>query len=223
MGTSSGTIVYPGLAGPSTVQIPAGAYTQPVQITLQTPASLTCSASPAENLTPTNIGLEATLSPNIEPSQPVGLSMSYQNANVTAFTPGSFVIARCDTTTGVWVPLASTVDPLTQAVTAISDHLSVFQIMQATLLTSVSQFKIGPNPLRPSRGQHQMRFLGPPNTEIRIYTLTGQLVKELTTAADGTAAWDATNKSGRDVASGVYFIFVKASGKSETYKAIVER
>ena len=124
---------------------------------------------------------------------------------------------------GVWVPLASTVDPLTQAVTAISDHLSVFQIMQATLLTSVSQFKIGPNPLRPSRGQHQMRFLGPPNTEIRIYTLTGQLVKELTTASDGTSSWDATNQSGRDVASGVYFIFVKASGKSETYKAIVER
>jgi flagellar hook assembly protein FlgD len=68
-----------------------------------------------------------------------------------------------------------------------------------------------------------MSFVGPAGADVRIYTLSGQLVKDLSLAADGTGSWDGTNKSGANVASGVYFIFVKDGSQNHTYKAIVER
>jgi hypothetical protein len=68
-----------------------------------------------------------------------------------------------------------------------------------------------------------MNFVGPAGAEVRIYTLTGALVKDFALAADGTASWDATNRAGQSVASGVYFVFVKGGGQSQTFKAIVER
>ena len=225
IGSSGGVMIYNGVFGSDNLQIPAGAYSQNVQVTLQTPdqSSLACNASPAENLTPTDIALEVDLNPAIEPTSPVTVSLSYANASIGSMNPEQFLIARCDPTNNTWTPLHSTVDSSAKSVTATSDHLSIFQIMSGTPPTSVSQYKVGPNPLRPALGESQMKFVVPPNSDIKIYTLTGELVNDITAAPDGTASWNATNRSGRAVASGVYFVLIRGNGHSKTIKVIVER
>ena len=68
-----------------------------------------------------------------------------------------------------------------------------------------------------------MKFVGPAGAQVRIYTVTGALVKDMDLFADGTGSWDATNRAGQPVASGVYFVNVKGGGQNQTFKVIVER
>jgi len=64
----------------------------------------------------------------------------------------------------------------------------------------------------------------PLNAKIRIYTVSGDLVRELAeTDTDGIVEWNLKNSSGKDVASGVYIVLVKSGGKTKTYKIAVER
>jgi hypothetical protein len=221
VGPSGGTVASGGV----TLKVPAGVYSENVQISLQPPGSLSCGSASAsvEALTPTNIGVDVILSPDMEPASTVVLTMSYQDADIGSLAASQFVIARCDTATDAWVPLPSTVDAVNQVVTAASSYLSLFEIMQASPPASVAQFKVGPNPLRPSRGQSQMNFVGPAGAEVRIYTLAGELVRELSLAANGSGSWDATNRAGQSVASGVYFVYVRGAGQNHTFKVIVER
>ena len=62
-------------------------------------------------------------------------------------------------------------------------------------------------------------------TEIKIFTITGQLVRELkVTAADlGFKVWDGKNSSGRKAGSGVYLARIKSGSKVITLKIAVER
>ncbi|MCX5790146.1 MAG: hypothetical protein NTX64_16810 [Elusimicrobia bacterium] len=58
---------------------------------------------------------------------------------------------------------------------------------------------------------------------MRIYTLRGELVNNLTTDASGLARWNATNQSGGSVASGVYFVLIKGAGAKRTIEVTVQR
>ena len=69
-----------------------------------------------------------------------------------------------------------------------------------------------------------MNFTGmPPGTRLRIYTLGGDKVRELTADASGQAAWDGTNSAGQNAASGVYIVYVQGAGDSKTLKVAVQR
>jgi kumamolisin len=220
IGPAGGTII----AGGVTLQIPAGAYSQDIQIGIQLPGSRSCGAASVETLTPTGIeGVYVNLNPDIEPAKSVVVIMSYQGADIGTLNQSRFVVAHCDPVSNAWVPLPSTVNAANMTVTAVSSQLSLFQLMQASPPTSVSQFKIGPNPLRPSRGQSQMNFVGPAGAEVRIFTVTGELIKDFALAADGTNFWDGTNRAGQPVATGGYFVSVKGGAQSQIYKVIVER
>ncbi len=87
----------------------------------------------------------------------------------------------------------------------------------------VSQFQVWPNPLRPALGEAQMNFLAPALARLRIYALSGELVRETAAAEDGTAAWNGCDFSGEPVASGVYFIHVENLGEEKTFTVAVER
>ena len=152
-----------------------------------------------------------------------GTTLPSGNTVITISPWAERISARCDTVRNAWVILPSTIDEANGTVTAASGHLSVFQIMQAEPPADAFHFRVGPNPLRAARGQRQMNFLGPAGAEVRIYTLLGELVKDLALAANGTASWDASNRAGQPVASGVYFVHVSADGQSRTYKVMVER
>ena len=57
---------------------------------------------------------------------------------------------------------------------------------------------------------------------IKIYTITGELVKEIDEQTGGMAEWDVTNEKGKEVASGVYLDLVtNEEGGKETGKVVV--
>jgi len=65
------------------------------------------------------------------------------------------------------------------------------------------------------------------NLTIKIYTVTGSLVKTVfsggVSAGKGTIDWDGTNSNGSKVASGIYYIVAKGPGLNKTDKIAVVR
>lgn len=89
---------------------------------------------------------------------------------------------------------------------------------------TVDGIRIFPNPLRPALGQTAMRFQNlPAGARLRIYALSGELVRDLSAEAGGTAVWDGTDKAGNRAASGVYFIYAQGNGTKKTVRAAVQR
>jgi hypothetical protein len=80
-----------------------------------------------------------------------------------------------------------------------------------------------PNPFVAAEGHTEFVFKGLPNTgSIKIYTLSGELVKEIVIAG-GEAKWNARNDDGDEISSGVYVYVVKGEGVTETGKIAVIR
>jgi len=86
------------------------------------------------------------------------------------------------------------------------------------VITSLSNVNAFPNPWdarkpHPSvitiwEGPNQANHL-PDGATVKIFTISGFLVKSLQPANNGTTTWDLTNDSGQQVASGLYFYLVK--------------
>ena len=87
--------------------------------------------------------------------------------------------------------------------------------------------KYYPNPIHPSKGPNyaKMNFANiPAGTRIKIYTLLGQLVRDLEADASGTAVWDGKNNAGEKAASGVYIVYMEdGNGNKKRIKIAVER
>lgn len=84
-----------------------------------------------------------------------------------------------------------------------------------------------PTPFRPSRGHDRITFRGlTVNARIRIYTLSGRLVKTLSKSDGATqdAAWyPVADESGRSAASGVYVYVVEGDSGRKTGKLMIIR
>lgn len=83
-----------------------------------------------------------------------------------------------------------------------------------------------PNPFMPSRGHTWIKFSQlTKKCIIRIYTLAGELVKELTKDAAATDRFEwypVHNKQGQDLASGVFIWYIESSeGQVKTGKLMV--
>ena len=63
----------------------------------------------------------------------------------------------------------------------------------------------------------------PSNATVKIYTLSGALVRELTASDLGVVTWDAKDAGGTFVPSGVYFGLASAGGDTKTFKIVVQR
>jgi kumamolisin len=207
-----------------TLNIPPGAFTTNVGITISGvgAGALPGPVSAAETLAATGVAAQIDLSPLIEPVRNVTMSMTYPASATAGLTPSRFVLARFDTTANTWVPLTSSLSGNT--VTAVSNHLSMFQIMQAAASSSVSSAKAFPNPMRAVLGESTMSFVQlPPGARVRIYAETGVLVRELSADSAGMLTWDGNDKNGGRVASGVYFVYAQSGGERRTFKVAVER
>ncbi|MCL1972303.1 MAG: T9SS type A sorting domain-containing protein [Endomicrobia bacterium] len=92
---------------------------------------------------------------------------------------------------------------------------------------SLDDVKYYPNPIRPSKGLNyaKMNFSNMPvGTRIKIYTMLGQVVRELKADASGTAVWDGKNNAGEKAASGVYIVYMEdGNGNKKRIKIAVER
>ena len=224
--SSSGTIVnFAAPDGPVSVNIPAGAFSVPLNLTIVQPSTYpTITASAGGSATGTGVGIQVTLDQPVQPDQNVTLSISYAGSNLSAFNPAKLVICRYDPTENVWVPLPSTPDPVNRRVVATTEHFSLFQIMSISPAANLSNPKVFPNPFRPALGHTRITFSNlPANAMLRIYDILGEKVRDLTTNASGIASWDSKNSNGNNVASGVYFVLAGSGSSRTTFKVAIQR
>ncbi len=88
-----------------------------------------------------------------------------------------------------------------------------------------SQVKVYPNPVKSIDGHVQVIFMDlTENTTIKIYKISGEVVKEIKEQIGGMAVWDGKNNTGKEVASGVYLYLIKnKAGDKKTGKIAVVR
>ncbi len=210
--------------GTTSVMIPSGALASDQAVVSGFLPQTLPAADGTFGLTPTGVAFSVTPEYPLLPAQSAHLSMGFRSSDVAGLDRSRLVVARYDPTSGIWSPLVSTVDSANGLVAARVDHFSLFQIMLASASSNLGSVRIFPNPLRPSLGQTAVTFANlPQGARVRIYTLTGELLRDLSADSAGLASWDGANSSGRKVASGVYPVFVQGGGKSMTFKVAVQR
>ncbi len=208
--------------GQITVSIPAGAFTQAVTVSLGLPSAFAPPVSPAGTLVASGVGFRVTLDKPLVPGARVPLAVSYRPSDVLGLTESRLILARSDSG-GPWVALPTSIDAASHRASASTDRFSDFQLMQ-TGGADVSDPRVYPNPFRPNRGQAKVNVANlPPFARVRVYTLAGELLKDLSADASGSAAWDGRNDGGRAVASGVYLLLIQSDGDKNVTKLVIER
>ncbi len=209
----------------SQVSAPPGAFGQSQSVILGAVLSLPSAPSSAGAVKASGVGVSVVTIPPVSLLKNVTLSVSYLPADVNGLDRSRLILARYEPVQDLWVPLPSTSDTANNRVIAQTDHFSLFQIMQVDPTgNTVSSVKAFPNPLMFSQGQTTMTFSKlPANARLRVYTVTGALIKDIAVDGTGIARWDATNQAGLGVASGVYFVFAQGDGEQRTVKVAVQR
>ncbi len=223
--SSGTTIVFESPFGQVQVDVPAGCFDDSVQLTVSVPASLPADIT-GNGLQGAGLGIQIENDHDTLPNRPVTLSLDYPISTIqnAGFDEARLVLAWYNPNNGTWLPLETHVNTQTHHLTANTNHLSIFQIMQAQAATTLSSIRVFPNPLRPARGDTDMRFINlPSQASIRFYTLSGELVQTLYSDNTGMASWDGKNASGRTVGSGVYFVIVEGAGDRQKLRVAVQR
>ena len=204
------------------LDVPALTFTVAVSVGINTPVFVPAAAS---GQLASGVAVQITITPLVQPSKGVTITINYTLQDIVGMDASRLVIARYDDSAGKWIPLLSTVDVVHRTVTAITDHFSIFQIMQITPAADLANITVGPNPYKLLRNPGQnVTFRGlPSDGKVKIYTYLGELVKEFSADNSGNAAWDGRNSGGERVASGVYVALVQAAGKKKIFKIMVEK
>jgi hypothetical protein len=94
----------------------------------------------------------------------------------------------------------------------------------ANVITSLAGAKAYPNPWRSDKHANMaVKFDGMPAASlIKIFTISGREVKQLSADSNGTALWDRTNDSGDLVASGIYiYLIIDPQGNETSGKVAI--
>jgi hypothetical protein len=190
-------------------------------------------AHPASN--PTNpcgylvggkpLGVTIYTEGDFQPQVPVTLTLTYPQAetDITNYV-SRLVMARYNPETDQCLPLDTIVDVGRQTITAKLNHFSIFQLMLKDASSNLSAVRVYPNPFYAKRGQGFVTLDNlPASAKIKIYTLSGVKVWEGTASTTGIITWDAVNKSGVLVGSGVYLALIDSSAGKKVVKIAVER
>jgi hypothetical protein len=198
------------------IDILPNTFASDTQLFITPTSDLNCGAINAEvTITPT---------PAVQPLVPFELTLQYFPGDIAAgASTSNLSIVRWDPISGTCVPMPSVVNTTAQTVTAKINHLSTFQLSH---VASNGNLRVYPNPLYKSRAGFgsQFQFDGlSPGSSVRVYTIHGGLVHEATADARGMANWDATNRAGRPVASGLYIAIIDSNGSKQKTKLVVIR
>jgi len=132
------------------------------------------------------------------------------------------------------------VDAVANTITARRTHFSVYALLGVSVSATIDRVRIYPVPWQPnSTGKFGSATVAGCGSGlvfddltsegiIRIYTIPGDLVRELPfhSSDSGCKVWDGKNAAGQNVASGVYVAIIKnagAGGGSSVKKLAVER
>lgn len=98
-------------------------------------------------------------------------------------------------------------------------------VMAASVSTNpLAGAKAYPNPWRVDQHSNtSVTFTGMPGgSQIKIFTISAHLVRELTADSSGTIGWDRKNSAGQDVASGVYiYLIIDPQGNDTSGKIAI--
>jgi hypothetical protein len=153
-------------------------------------------------------------------SAPVLLSFPYTDLLRPGFVDGvsppapakALAVYWLDEAHDLWVRLPSAVDPSARTVSALAPHFTTFALMVQSD-TDLSEAHPFPSPWTARSGRSTVTFTGiGQGATLRIYTLEGDLVRELPAPdASGQMDWDLKNDGGAPVATGVYYYEVSNS------------
>lgn len=210
-------------AGKTSVDIPAGAFSEPLEIVLKTPLNYPPETVPAPGK-PGMAGLEILTGRPLQPARAVTITITYSDGEVAGLNQERLAIARYDAGRGAWLALASSADPVNRRVTAKTDHFSLFRLFEVNPSQTILKPTVYPNPFRPSLGQTEIKFKDLPGGAIlKIYALDGNKVRVIKCNGSGVAVWDARNTAGHAVASGLYFVYAESGTDSKIMTVVVQR
>jgi hypothetical protein len=99
---------------------------------------------------------------------------------------------------------------------------NVYVVPNPATVESMKPWTLEPNNEDPTGIKIEFHHLPESTGKVTIFTLAGDMVKELTfdgTSGNGSLAWDLVSRNGQDVTSGVYLFSVEADNTS--YKRFV--
>lgn len=224
------------------VTIPAGALagsTATASLVLNPagqPPSGTALLSPGMGLQVALSGAQSALAGG----QTASLVLTYADADGNGLVDGTLLRAddlrlyAYDVPSGAWrMEAPSSVDLTAHTLTGSTPHFSSFGAF-VPAHADLAALRVYPNPYRPdgSNPNAGHRYSPddplsgvifdslPPETTVKVYTVTGQLVRALGPPATGRLQWDARNADGHDVASGVYLAVFTSPGQSPVVRKV---
>lgn len=206
------------------VTVPAQAFSQDITFSVNVLFSFPALQSRIAVMRPTNMGVLLSNDQSLAPVKPISLAFRYRTSDISGLNEDALVVARYDAVQNYWIPLQSSVDPVSHNVSCSLNQLGIFRVVEVVPASNITGAFVYPNPFRPSQGHTVMRFANlPADARLRIYTLSGEEVNDTVTEPTGMARWNGNNKSGQPVASGVYLVFVQSAERRLTFKVAVER
>ncbi|MBI4248700.1 MAG: hypothetical protein HY611_04285 [Elusimicrobia bacterium] len=191
-------------------------FSQAVKLQIQDSSNTACGSIPA--------GFSVEAAPALQPLTPLSVKFTYLPADVSGVDMGQVTLARYDPGANACVPIETRIDANNFSVTASLNHLSTYQLVQVSPQVNLGQARIFPNPFYPSRGQGWMTFDRlTADSQVKIFTLRGQLIYEATAGGSGIVTWNGRNHSGERVASGVYLLLIQSSSGKRLEKMAVIR
>lgn len=234
--------------GQTRVSIPAGAISQryevmveadPIDVPIATPVSalqqataqLAATFGSQFNAPATAVEVRILLADGTLLSGDSAASAAYQLDYKDRRDGGKVLVYHFDDTRGTWADVSSAVANGTAAQFS-DEHTGLFAVFQQGPL-DVGRAYAFPVPWRPHAGdaarygtaQDGITFANIPSLGvIRIYTLLGELVREIDIPPGSVRLqWDARTAGGNDVASGVYVWSIESDGHRKTGKLMVIR
>jgi sugar lactone lactonase YvrE len=216
VGTSSSqTVQLDGTSSRFSLDVPAGAFQQNVNVSMSVPAYVPPSQSGVKC---SSVVVQITNDLGLQPLKPLTLTISYHDADVAGLDVSKLGVAYYNPSSGRWVNVPSSADTVNRTVTGHLPHLTLFAIVQLSAAADLSGVYTYPNPYKPGSGTiFDDTAFGPgivfsglaARNRIRIVTMAGEAVADFT-AEDGLGryVWNARNSRGQQVASGVYLYVV---------------
>ncbi len=230
------------------VAVPSGAYasdffvvvstaqtTRPIEAANRKLAAMPGGYSPALSVVSAADFSEAGNAVN--PSSVCVISLPYSDANGDGMVDGTFppvkvknlAVWRLDEKNNLWVKqVGASIDDTAMAASFKVSHFSSYALLAAPD-NDVSGVYAYPVPFSPNAGNgarygtwnDQITFTNLPSSgKIRIYTVTGDRVRELEVVPPAMK-WDARNSAGETVASGIYIWEIVSGKERKTGKLIV--
>ncbi|MEK7814207.1 MAG: T9SS type A sorting domain-containing protein, partial [Candidatus Desantisbacteria bacterium] len=143
------------------------------------------------------------------PGTKIKISFSYPD-NTPPEIISNLKIFLLDETDNKWVLIGGDVDTVNRIISIEADHLSVYRLaVDIPITSSITGICVFPNPFI-SNESSKITFKGlTENIEIRIFNITGEMVKQVRVSGQNEWQWDVRNNDNEEAASGIYIYLIE--------------